>query len=114
MKKLKDLLIGSLGVVGIILWYLIEIVIGIAPLVFLNFPFWVNLIILFALMSTEFIGGLIEIVLWVWSFIVVIARPIDGWSIFYFITFAIYFFIHILPMVIHIISAIIEDIKNKK
>lgn len=114
MKNLKDKLIMTLGVVGIILWYLIEIVVGITPLVFLNFPIWVNLIILFALMSMQFIGGLIEIVIWVWSFIVVIARPVDGWSVFYYITFAFYFYIHILPMVIKIIANIIEGIKNSK
>ena len=114
VKKLKEELVVTLGVVGIILWYLIEIVIGLTPLVFLNFPLWVNLIILFALMSMQFVGGLIEIVLWVWSFIVVIARPIDGWSIFYFVIFAINFFIHILPGAMSIITTLTEELKNKK
>ena len=112
VKNLKDELIGWLGVAGIVLWYLIEIVVALTPLVFLNFPLWVNLIILFTLMSFQYVGGLLQIALWVWSFIVVIARPIDGWSIFYFVVFAIEFFTILLPLIANVVLGIFNLIRE--
>ena len=114
MNKLKENLVVSLGVVGIVLWYLLDVAIALTPLVFLDFPLWIKIIVLFALMSFQYVGGLIQIALWVWSFVVVIARPIDGWSIFYFVTFAFFFFVHILPSIVNIITAIVEAKQDRR
>ena len=108
MKNLKDELIGWLGVAGVILYYLIGIFLMIVPLVVLDFPLVVNLIILMVFVSFQFIGGLTNMVLWVWSFIVIISEPIDGWSIFYFVVFAIEVFTTFLPLVANIVSGLIN------
>ena len=114
MKNLKDVLANALGTVGIVVWYLASSVLMFLPLTFLNFPIWVDLIILFAVLSLSSLGDLIELALWIWSFIVVISEPIDGWSVFYFVALAVNVLITILPWAIYIISVIIEDIKNRK
>ena len=103
MNSLKDKLIVGLGVVGYILWLLANLILGVLPLSFLDFPLWVNILVIFALYSTELIGGLIEHIIWIWSFIVVVQSPINGWSIFYFVSFAIYCYLFILPSIINIV-----------
>ena len=113
MKNFKETLVGTLGVVGFIIWFLLGAVLLFLPLSFLDFPLWVDFIIILVLMNTQVLGGVLSIVLWVWSFTEVIAHPIDGWSIFYFVGFAIYLLTSILPMVSGIISAIIESIRDR-
>ena len=113
VKSLKETLVVALGGVGFVIWFLLGAVLLFLPLSFLNLPLWIDFIIILILMNTQFIGGVLSIILWVWSFTVVIAQPIDGWSVFYFIGFAIYFFTSILPTVTGIISGIIELLNNR-
>ena len=111
MNKVKDLLFGSLGVVGLILWYLIGAIVMFTPLVFLDFSFWVYWLITAALFI-PFIGGITNFIIWIWSFVVVVSEPIDGWSIAYFIIFAIYGLSTIIPTAISIIASTIRTIES--
>ncbi len=103
MKRLKEKLIGTLGTVGFILYFIISAMITVAPLVVLDFPFWIDAIIIFVVISLPFIGGLIEFIIWIWSFVVIISAPISALSYIYFILFAARF----LPNVIDIIMTML-------
>ena len=116
VEKIKDVLVGSLGVVGMVVWSLVCAVLAFLPLSFLNFPLWMDLVIIFVILSMDFVGGLISLILWIWSFIIVISAPIDGLSIFYFVVFAVYFVTSVLPIVTNIVIsliALIVEIFNK-
>ena len=114
MQKLKDVLVGSMGVAGMIVWFLIGVVFAFLPLAFLNLSFWLELIIIFVILSIPYIGGLTELGIWVQSFIVVLSQPMSGWIIFYYIVFAIYFFTKPLPVVANIVIGLISELFNKK
>ena len=113
MKNLKELLANTLGWVGIVLWYVVSFLLMFLPLAVLNFPFWIDLIIIFVVLNIQGIGDMIALVLWVWSFIEIVSEPIDGWSIFYFVILAINVLLAVLPSIIGIIATIIEDRKDK-
>ena len=108
MKALKDILFGSLGIVGYVIWFILSVWVSYAPLIFLDFSFVVDVLIILAVTMLPFVGCVVEFVLWVWSFVVVLAEPIDGWSIFYFITFAFYFVTTPLTYVINLITMLIN------
>lgn len=103
MNNLKSFLIGTLGVVGYILWFILGALLMFAPLVFLDMPFWASLLIIIAIMYIPIIGDITNFAIWIWSFVVVISEPIDGWSIAYFIIFGIYVLTSIIPTVIQLI-----------
>jgi hypothetical protein len=46
---------------------------------------------------------MMECGIWIWAFVEVLSKPISGWSIFYFVVFAIYFFTVLLPITLNII-----------
>ena len=115
MRKLKDACGYLLAFVTFILpRFALSVALGVLmifPLSILGFPFWIDSIIIFVMvLSIPFISGLTECVIWAWAFIVVLSKPISGWSIFYFVAFAIYFFSTLLPIVINIVTFIFNSI----
>ena len=112
MEKLKDFLLGTLGVVGYIIWFILSAVLLYAPLMFLDFSFWIDVIIICAISCLPIAGSITEFVIWVLSFVVVVSEPIDGWSIFYFIAFAFYCFTVLLPTALNIVVNIIAWIAS--
>lgn len=114
MRKFKDYLLNTLGVAGFIIWLLIGCVLMIFPLTVIEFPFWLNLIVIFVILSSKTLGNIVEIVLWVWSFIVIISEPIDSWSITYYIVCAIRFVPGIISFVVTLIAEGIERKERKK
>lgn len=104
MKVLKEKLIGTLGTVGFILYFIISAMLTVAPLAVLDFPFWVDIIIIFVVFSIPIIGGLMNFIIWIWSFVVVISEPINGLSIFYFVALAVNFLPSVIDIIINIIS----------
>ena len=109
MNKLKDILLGSLGIVGYILWFIIGALVMFAPLIFLDFSF-LGYFLLTMILFIPCIGAITNFILWIWSFTIVVSEPIDGWSIAYFIIFAIYGLSTIIPTAISIIASIIDMI----
>ena len=113
LKYLKDFLVGTFGVVGFGLWFIIGALTMFAPLVFLDVSFWVSLLIIIAILYIPIIGDITNLVIWIWSFVVVISEPIDGFSIAYFIIFAIYGLSTIIPPVIGVFMSVIGIFTNK-
>ena len=110
MKKLKEFLVGSLGTVGMVIWFIIDFAFLFTPLWFLDIPsFWITLV-LTMLLFIPCVGGLTSFVLWILSFIEILSVPIDGWSIFYFAMVAIYFISTVLPVAIYLIMYLLSSL----
>jgi hypothetical protein len=103
-SSLKEKLIGSLGVFGYIIWYIIAFVFAFAPLWVLNLPWWADMLIVAVIMFLPIIGALCNIGIWIWSFFVAIITPINAFVVIYFIVLTIYVIIYIIPILISIFS----------
>lgn len=108
MEKIKDNLVGTLGIVGYVIWIFILFGIYFIPVIVLNLPLWVEILIVLCIMNIPVIGNLLYFASWVWSFTIVISEPIDGWSIFYFVAFGIYILTEVLPFIINLIIALFD------
>jgi len=89
-----------------ILFYILSIVLLYFPLLILDMPFIVYLLVSLAIKTLPIIGPILELIVWIWSFVVVVSAPIDGWAIAYFVAFAFYFFTTLLPFVINAIYSL--------
>ena len=113
MGSLKEKLKVTLGFAGIILWYIIALAIFLTPLICLDFPLWADIIILFIILEVPLANTIAELTIWIWSFIEVVSHPINGFSIYYFIAFAIYFLTTFWPFIYLLIIAIISAFTKK-
>lgn len=107
MQKLKDTLSGTFGAVGFILYYLILLGLSFIPFRYLfpNLPLFVPALFVFVIYEIPLIGGIVQLIIWIWSFVIVVTNPIDAWSIAYFCFFTIY--------AITILSRVISSLINK-
>ena len=74
---------------GIWIYYGITILFGFAPLIMLDFPFIVDFLLIAAITSLPYVGGVINLVLWIWALIVTIAGPQDVIAIVFYVFFAL-------------------------
>lgn len=113
-NRIKEMLVGKLGIVGIVIYYLLAFALIFTPLAFIGADsFWIYLIFSVLLLISG-INIIANFVLWVWSFVVVIEQPIDGGAVFYFIILAIYVLLGLLPTIIQIASNLIEFINSRR
>ena len=109
MTAIKEKLVASLGAVGYIIYCVISIVLTFAPLLVLNFPFWVDFIIITLVTLIPMFGNLIGLVFWIWAFFVAIQNPTDIASIIYFVAFAIYVITTLLPLALSLFTALFSN-----
>ena len=103
-NKIKETLVGTFGMVGTVIYYLMGFALLFTPLAFIGADsFWIYLIFS-ALLLISGINIVANSVLWIWSFFEVIGQPINGFSIFYFSVLAVYVLLGLLPPVIQFIS----------
>lgn len=112
--NLKGKLIDVLGTFGLILFYIVSIILIIAPLPILGFPQWVDLLIIFALLYFGVIGGIAELVLYIWALVVSLNQPIDTFSRMFFVCAAIYAITSIIPAAINIVLSIIQSVTERR
>jgi hypothetical protein len=101
---IKEKLVGALGGFGIILWYIIIFVMAIAPLWILNLPWWLDGLIIAAIMFVPILGDIVNLGIWIWSFFIAINSAVNALVIIYFIVLGIYALIFILPILIALFS----------
>lgn len=95
---MKEKLQTALGSFGMIIWYIVSAIILLAPLIFvLHLPWIVDFLIIAAIISVPFFGDIVELGIWVWSFILAIKMPFDRLMIIYYIAAAIYVFTKLIP-----------------
>lgn len=97
---MKEKLYGAFGLFGYVIFYFIAAFCTFAPLIFLSFPFWLNLVLVMCVLALPLIGTLVQCVLWILSFPVVLAGKIEMWAIAYFIACALFVFTILLPTVL--------------
>ena len=78
---------NALGAVGIGLWYLVSLLVAVIPLVMIDAPFLLNLLLLAIVLFIPASSG----VFWVWGLICAIRGPQDIIAIVYYVLFAIMF-----------------------
>ena len=96
---MKDKIIGALGVVGFVLWYILSIIFGFCPLFFLRLPHIFDWILMAVIIFIPFWGEGVRLILYIWAFFVVLVQPKDIFSIIFFIFFAIYIFAFGIPFI---------------
>ena len=66
------------------------------PLSYLGFPWWVDALIAIFTVVFEKLGGLVYIVVWIWSFVIFVRTPFNSYSILYIVFLLLYIFLVIL------------------
>ena len=113
MEKLKELLVGSLGIVGYVIWSVLLCVFYFLPVNVLDIPLWVDILIVLCIANIPVFGDFLYFVTWIWSFIIIISEPINVFSIFYLVVFGIYVFTGVIPFVRLLITAMFDK-KNEE
>lgn len=104
MVKLKEWLLGALGGVGFLVFFLIVCTLNILPILILDFPLWAIVLICFALSFFEW-AQFLYLGVWIWALVVALGSPINWFSIVYFVACFIYFG----NIILSVISAIRGD-----
>lgn len=84
------ILTRAFGVFGLVLYYLLILAIAYAPLLFLGFPWWANILAVLGIMFIPFIGGLAQLILWIWGFLLVVKLPVSLTVVLFYIGAALY------------------------
>lgn len=109
MDLLKDKLLGLMGSTGYIIYYLITCILFFMPLVFLDFNFIIDIILMFIMLSVPFVGHILELILWIWSLFIVIDESFNGFILAYYIALGFY----VLTTVFPFLSALFRSIFGK-
>lgn len=97
---MKDKLLNALGSAGGILWYLLSLTIAIMPLVMIDAPFLLNLLLLGVMLFIPATSG----IFWIWGLICTIRGPQDIIATIYYVLFVIMF----LPFFINSVFSILR------
>ena len=103
---MKNKLLNSLGVAGIIMWYVVSAVVYVMPFVMIGASFWVNLL----LFGIVYFFPPSSIVFWIWGLVCAIQGPQDVWAIIYYVLFVIMF----LPFFVSTICDIFNTLHSNK
>lgn len=104
MRDLKSALGGACGWFGFVLFYILVIVLVIMPLTALDFPWWAAVLFIIATQIFPVLGGIAWLVVWTWSFFVMIHAPLCSYTVVYFISFAVYLIFFFIPMLLRMFS----------
>ena len=83
--KIKEEIVNALGVFGLVLYYLVQLMIVILPFVMIGGGFFLMLL----LTTIEFFFPLTSVVFWIWGLVCAIKGAQDIWAIMYYIAFVV-------------------------
>lgn len=95
---MKEKLEGMLGVFGNIVWWALSALIAAAPLVYLNLPMWLNILLVVLIASMPVAGGLVELLFYVWSAFVVFRVPSSPDAAIWLVGAGFYFLAVLIPL----------------
>ena len=101
---MKEKLMSALGKFGFVLFYVIMLLFIIAPLVILNLPFWVTVILIFIVFASSYIGGIVCVGLYIWAIVHVFTHRFDIVSLVFLVIAALYFLIFVIPPTIRMFN----------
>lgn len=108
-EKIKEFMVGTLGTLGIVLYYLLGIalwILSLMPIYFLDLPFW-GYFILIMIATIPSVGDLLLLVLWCITFPTILEEPFSTVVCLYYIGLADFVIAYLIPTLISIIGAII-------
>ena len=82
---MKDWLLGKLGGIGLILYYVVLIFISVLPIAMLNVPLWATFLIILVVQFLPFL----QYPLWIAGFIGALYGPQDTFAYIYYVIFGI-------------------------
>ncbi len=103
-QTILEKLQAAMGAAGLVLYYMFFVVIVYAPLMFLGFPWWADILIIAAIMLIPFAGGLIELILWVWAFLLVVQLPVGLKVVLFYIGAFFYVAFELIPGIFSIFT----------
>lgn len=103
---MKEKLIGALGVVGAVIYYVFSLFISAMPFVMIGAPLWVTIILSLILQLFPIATPLF----WIWGLVCAIRGVQDGWAIAYYILFVVLY----LPFFLDCMMVLFYKIKNPK
>lgn len=106
MSFLKDKLFRFMGTTGYIIYYLITCTLFFIPLVFLDFNFIADIILMYIMLRVPFVGHILELILWVWSLFIVLKQPLDGFILVYFIALGLYLLSTVFPFILTVFRSV--------
>ena len=107
MKSIKDIFLGSLGTIGLILYYLLGFVMLIFPIWIINpssYLVWIGLTMLLTFVPQ------LTLIFWVWGLIVAISGVQSWITVAYYICFVLLY----LPKLIHLVLSIYFERNHDK
>ena len=107
MKKIKDWLLSTLGVFGLILYYAFIAAFSFAPLPILGFPWWLDFLIICAVLWVPF-ADIAYFGVWVWAFIVALGFPTTVYSVIFYVCFGIRALYLLFNFILSCISAYVD------
>lgn len=103
---------------GFLVWlssYLLLLLLATYPLSMCPLPWWADFLIIAAIMLLpDAFGGILTLVVWAWSFIIVISGDIGLFEIIYFVLLAVYVVFFLIPGTSALISAIVASMRAKR
>ena len=75
------------------LFFLIQLVLlGMiyVPLQYIGLPWWADVLIALSTFIFQVLGGIVYIVVWIWSFIIMVQSPFTAYSIIYLVFLVLY------------------------
>ena len=97
MNALKEKLFGLVGGFGMVIYFVITAIVAYAPLLFLDLPFIVDMVIIAVVMFVPIVQNIVRPIIWICGFIAAICGTIDVFAIVYFVLTAGYALFFLLP-----------------
>ena len=108
MKKL----LSKLGTVGIVLYWIISATLFVMPLVILNAPWWVPILLFLIIFWIPFSVGPIEWVVYIAALLKAVVEPFDWTALLFYISLAIYTALSVVPLILTGPSTLYNNVKN--
>ncbi len=105
----KEKLVIWFGTFGLVVYFVLSVILAFIPLIFLDFRFWIEFLIIMVISCFQIIGSIVNAVIWIWALVVCIRGPQDTFAIIYYILFGI----NIFPFVWNAFAALISYIQEK-
>lgn len=110
----KSRLSSVFGTFGVILYYVFMIIISFAPLWFLDFNWMIDTAIILAIVFIPVIGQLLDIAVWILSFLIVIKNPVGTAEILYYIGLAANIAAYVIPFISSLIVYFVGQVAQKR
>lgn len=101
LKTIKDKLFNTLGIAGVILYYIITLIITVLPFVMIGANFFVTLLLLAINTFLPFTSA----IFWIWGLVCAINGVQDIWAIIYYILFVIMWIPYYISIIVSIIAS---------